>query len=402
MFEEAGKVGGLDVQLVYFRGFNECRASRWVSDARALARPDDRHRLPRRPHPDRQDPHPRPPGDRQEEGQRPRLRRRRAGGADRRPRRQGGRARPARASRSSSSRKAATRPSSAASARSPGCPAAPTPASTPTPPAQLAAAAPRGGGLRGRWPQGAGQEGGAEAGCSSNSCDRRMAYFDRRRRRPRRSCSCSAGPSSPPTRARWCARSATASASSLIARRRRAARSPSAGASPCRSIAAGISAITTGRIGPIDLGGGRRSRGHALDGALGLPRDAPRPRQRHDDRLGHCRRATPGARSTISTRRRSWSSARRSPATARALALLEAYLDRRMPGWREDVEGDAAARPRGPADAGPMTDQQAYEILGLAPGAGEAEIRAAHRRLMKRGAPRSGGLDVPGGENQRG
>jgi hypothetical protein len=36
MFEEAGKVGGLDVQLAYFRGFNECRASRWVSDARAL------------------------------------------------------------------------------------------------------------------------------------------------------------------------------------------------------------------------------------------------------------------------------------------------------------------------------------------------------------------------------
>jgi hypothetical protein len=36
MFEEAGKVGTLDVQLVYFRGFNECRASKWVSDTRAL------------------------------------------------------------------------------------------------------------------------------------------------------------------------------------------------------------------------------------------------------------------------------------------------------------------------------------------------------------------------------
>ncbi|MEJ0013135.1 MAG: VWA domain-containing protein [Bauldia sp.] len=36
MFEEAGKVGSLDVQLVYFRGFNECRASKWVSDARGL------------------------------------------------------------------------------------------------------------------------------------------------------------------------------------------------------------------------------------------------------------------------------------------------------------------------------------------------------------------------------
>jgi hypothetical protein len=37
MFEEAGKVGGLDIQLVYFRGFRECRASRWVSDARTLS-----------------------------------------------------------------------------------------------------------------------------------------------------------------------------------------------------------------------------------------------------------------------------------------------------------------------------------------------------------------------------
>ena len=36
MFEEAGKVGGLDIQLAYFRGFNECRASRWVGDAGAL------------------------------------------------------------------------------------------------------------------------------------------------------------------------------------------------------------------------------------------------------------------------------------------------------------------------------------------------------------------------------
>ena len=36
MFEEAGRIGGLEVQLVYFRGFNECRASRWVSETRAL------------------------------------------------------------------------------------------------------------------------------------------------------------------------------------------------------------------------------------------------------------------------------------------------------------------------------------------------------------------------------
>lgn len=38
MFDAVKEVGGLDVQLVYFRGMNECRASRWVSDPDALAR----------------------------------------------------------------------------------------------------------------------------------------------------------------------------------------------------------------------------------------------------------------------------------------------------------------------------------------------------------------------------
>ncbi|MGI9482423.1 MAG: VWA domain-containing protein [Hyphomicrobiales bacterium] len=37
MFEETAKIGGLDVQLIYFRGFGECRASKWVANARALA-----------------------------------------------------------------------------------------------------------------------------------------------------------------------------------------------------------------------------------------------------------------------------------------------------------------------------------------------------------------------------
>jgi hypothetical protein len=36
MFGEAAAIGGLDVQLVYYRGLAECRASRWVSDARQL------------------------------------------------------------------------------------------------------------------------------------------------------------------------------------------------------------------------------------------------------------------------------------------------------------------------------------------------------------------------------
>jgi hypothetical protein len=38
MFAAVKEVGGLDVQLIYFRGMGECRASKWVSDPDALAR----------------------------------------------------------------------------------------------------------------------------------------------------------------------------------------------------------------------------------------------------------------------------------------------------------------------------------------------------------------------------
>lgn len=38
MFLETAALGGLDVQLVYYRGFNECRASRWVDNPSDLVR----------------------------------------------------------------------------------------------------------------------------------------------------------------------------------------------------------------------------------------------------------------------------------------------------------------------------------------------------------------------------
>jgi hypothetical protein len=38
MFRAVKEVGGLDVQLLYFRGLGETRASKWVSDPEALAR----------------------------------------------------------------------------------------------------------------------------------------------------------------------------------------------------------------------------------------------------------------------------------------------------------------------------------------------------------------------------
>ena len=38
MFREAAALGSLDIRLVYYRGFNECRATGWISDSTQLAR----------------------------------------------------------------------------------------------------------------------------------------------------------------------------------------------------------------------------------------------------------------------------------------------------------------------------------------------------------------------------
>lgn len=74
-----------------------------------------------------------------------------------------------------------------------------------------------------------------------------------------------------------------------------------------------------------------------------------------------------------------------------SLSLLDAYLDRRQPGWREDVERDADAGQGGAAGSSAMSTKEAYETLGLQPGATDAEIRDAHRRLIKRVHPDAGG-----------
>jgi hypothetical protein len=73
-------------------------------------------------------------------------------------------------------------------------------------------------------------------------------------------------------------------------------------------------------------------------------------------------------------------------------SVIEAYLDRvHGPAWRGRETGGPAG------DAGPrkgsMTREEAYAVLGLKPGAAEAEVREAYHRLMKKLHPDQGGSD---------
>ena len=76
---------------------------------------------------------------------------------------------------------------------------------------------------------------------------------------------------------------------------------------------------------------------------------------------------------------------------AESVPLLESYLDRRFPAWRQDTQGNAAGGQGRPAASGKMTNEEAYQILGLQPGAGRDEIGRAHRALMKKLHPDQGG-----------
>ena len=74
--------------------------------------------------------------------------------------------------------------------------------------------------------------------------------------------------------------------------------------------------------------------------------------------------------------------------------LLEAYLDRVQPQWREELAGERAGGGAGArSTSGDMSVDEAYAILGLSAGADAEAIKEAHRRLMVKLHPDHGGSD---------
>jgi hypothetical protein len=85
--------------------------------------------------------------------------------------------------------------------------------------------------------------------------------------------------------------------------------------------------------------------------------------------------------------------------------ILEAWLDRTHPSWHDDLaraadsqssgpsggQRTAGPPPRTPGSGAPMSKAEAYDILGLHPGASTEEIRRAHRDLMMKLHPDRGG-----------
>jgi DnaJ family protein C protein 19 len=77
-----------------------------------------------------------------------------------------------------------------------------------------------------------------------------------------------------------------------------------------------------------------------------------------------------------------------------ALTLFGPLIYQHWQASRGGVKGRTKARPgpRPPPRAG-MTRAEAYEVLGLRPGASESDIRDAHHRLMRAAHPDAGGSD---------
>lgn len=160
---------------------------------------------------------------------------------------------------------------------------------------------------------------------------------------------------------------------------------------------AGAGVLMRGRLGPIDLGGGMSSPGSVSSVKshyLSMQLD-------HDSGAvsGSVRAGLFSGRELASlSAEECWALYDEVSDDPDSLALYESWLNANREGWR-DWFAEQFGMDTGEAgtDAPPHTGsglsgmEEAYEVLGLQPGATPDQIRAAHRTLMKKVHPDAGG-----------
>lgn len=160
---------------------------------------------------------------------------------------------------------------------------------------------------------------------------------------------------------------------------------------------AGAGVLMRGRLGPFDLGGGMSSPGSVSSVKshyLSMQLD-------HDSGAvsGTVRAGLFSGRTLASlSAEECWALYDEVGEDPDSLALFESWLDANRPGWREYFAeqfgmdtGDEAADGAPPHTGGLSGIEEAYEVLGLSPGATPDKIRSAHRALMKKVHPDHGG-----------
>ncbi|WP_404400106.1 DnaJ domain-containing protein [Pelagibacterium halotolerans] len=161
--------------------------------------------------------------------------------------------------------------------------------------------------------------------------------------------------------------------------------------------AAGVGVLARGRLGPIDFGAGRASPNNASSVksryfAMRLDHDTGAV-------TGEVREGLFGGRDLADlSAEECWALYDEVDGDPDSVALFESWLDANRAGWREYfAEHFGMDSTRAQDDAEPHSGsglsgvEEAYEILGLSPGATPAEIRSAHRTLMKKVHPDAGG-----------
>lgn len=161
--------------------------------------------------------------------------------------------------------------------------------------------------------------------------------------------------------------------------------------------AGGLGVLMRGRLGPIDFGAGMSSANNAStvnSRFLSMRLEHETGSVSGSVRAGHFS----GRELAELSSEECWAFYDEISDDADSVALFESWLDANRKGWREHFSAEFGMEmdedePRAGtrASAGVEGVEEAYEILGLSPGASPSAIKAAHRALMKKVHPDTGG-----------